>query len=276
MKFDLVIADPAGNITVFVLKPPAPAAERILLSKALLADPALSAEQVAFVIPPNSAGEQRRYWRLEMMGGEFCGNAARSFGLLVAQKTGLLGRRRVMIESSGADSPLPVQVDTETGRAEAEIPGPRSINTLEFEGRILPVCVFDGITHVIAEDLEPARETFFAIKALYENAPARNAAPRSDAFGVMFYNRTSGFMSPLVYVYGTDSLVFESSCGSGSAALASYKSRELGDGEKRYEIRQPGGVIETRVVKQGGEVISAAIGGPVEMRQLAWTGGGYG
>jgi diaminopimelate epimerase len=174
-----------------------------------------------------------------------------------------------MIESSGADSPLPVQVDTEAGRAEAEIPGPRSINTLEFEGRTLPVCEFDGITHVIAEDLEPARETFFAIKTLYENAPARNSALRLDAFGVMFYNRKSGFMSPLVYVYATESLVFESSCGSGSAALASYKSRELADGEKRYEIRQPGGVIETRVVKRGGAIISAAIGGPVEMRRLA-------
>jgi diaminopimelate epimerase len=77
-------------------------------------------------------------------------------------------------------------------------------------------------------------------------------------------------MTPAVYVYGTDSLVFESSCGSGSAALAVCKSRPLVDGEARYRIRQPGGIIETRVVKRAGAAVSVAIGGPVTLEELAW------
>ncbi|MDR1352987.1 MAG: hypothetical protein LBK05_06870, partial [Treponema sp.] len=237
MKYDLLIADPAKNITAFVLNQTPPGA-RAALSAALLSDTALGAEQAGFVIPPGRRGNLR--WRLEMMGGEFCGNAARSFGLYVAGKTGLRGRHTVLIESSGAAAPVPVRVDTETGRAEADIPGPRLITALDFEGRALTVCVFEGITHVLAPGLEPDRESFFAIKAAFE----RNAAVLPGAFGVLFAGpplaRAGGSASfpdgaddaitPAVYVYGTDSLVFESSCGSGSAALAVCKSRPLANG----------------------------------------------
>jgi diaminopimelate epimerase len=280
MKYDLVVADPAKNITAFVLDP-VPAENRAALAAAILSDPALGAEQAAFVIPPGR--EKNRYWRLEMMGGEFCGNAARSFGLYAAGRMGLCGRHTVMIESSGASAPIPVRVDTETDRAEAEIPGPRSITALNFEGHALPVCAFEGITHVLATDLEPDRERFFAIKAAFE----RNVPSLPGAFGVMFAGTPSGrtaadaafpagdadcAVTPAVYVYGTDSLVFESSCGSGSAALAVCKSRPLPGGEARYRIGQSGGVIETRVVKRAGAVVSVAIGGPVTLRELVWEG----
>jgi diaminopimelate epimerase len=273
MKYNLLIADPAKNITVFVLDP-VPAEDRAALVAAILSDPALGAEQAAFAVPPGREGN--RCWRLEMMGGEFCGNAARSFGLYVAGKTGLRGRHTVAIESSGASAPIPVRVDTEAGRAEAEIPGPRSVTALDFEGRALPVCVFEGITHVLAPDLRPDRESFFAIKAAFE----RNSPSLPGAFGVMFAGPPAApaseddAMTPAVYVYGTDSLVFESSCGSGSAALAVCKSRPLDDGEARYRIRQPGGVIEVRVLKRAGAVVSVAIGGPVTLGELVWEWAG--
>jgi diaminopimelate epimerase len=273
MKYDLVIADPAKNITAFVLDQVA-AEARTALAAAILSDPALGAEQAAFVVPPGR--EKNRHWRLEMMGGEFCGNAARSFGLYAAGKMGLYGRHTVVIESSGASAPVPVRVDTETGRAEAEIPGPRSITALNFGGRALPVCAFEGITHVLAPELKPDRERFFAIKAAFE----RSAPSLPGAFAVMFAGPPASdgpspdgvdyAMTPAVYVYGTDSLVFESSCGSGSAALAVHESRSLADGEARYRIRQSGGVIETRVVKRAGAVVSVAIGGPVTLRELVW------
>jgi hypothetical protein len=133
--------------------------------------------------------------------------------------------------------------------------------------------VFEGITHVPAPELEPDRERFFAIKAAFE----RSAPSLPGAFGVMFAGPPAGrtddadyAMTPAVYVYGTDSLVFESSCGSGSAALAVRESRLLTDGEALYRIRQPGGVIETRVVKRAGVVVSVAIGGPITLRELVW------
>ncbi|GHU89472.1 diaminopimelate epimerase [Spirochaetia bacterium] len=254
--FEIIIADPAKNITVFVLDRLDGKSARADAAKVLLADLSLKAEQVGFVVPPMDA---RIYWRLEMMGGEFCGNAARSFGLFVARETGLTGKATVMIEISGMKNPLPVHVDTEAGRAEVEIPRPLARSSLNFNGHILPVLVFDGITHVIAPGLKPSEDIFYKIKAVLE----KGAGHLSEAFGVMFYDAEKQFIYPAVYVAATDSLVFESSCGSGSAALAAWKTAELHDGEYCCDIAQSGGIIEVRVSKLGGEISSITIGGPV-------------
>ncbi|MCL2320286.1 MAG: hypothetical protein FWC45_09390, partial [Treponema sp.] len=92
----ILIADPAKNITVFILEPVETPAERRALAMAILADTRLRAEQVGFVTPPSSGkaapGTGAPLWRLDMAGGEFCGNAARSFGLYVARMMGLTGR----------------------------------------------------------------------------------------------------------------------------------------------------------------------------------------
>jgi diaminopimelate epimerase len=148
------------------------------------------------------------------------------------------------------------------------------MTTLNFGGRALTVCAFDGITHVIAPDLTPDRESLFAIKSVFEEG----APSLPGAFGVLFAgpptDGADAAMTPVVYVYGTNSLVFESSCGSGSAALASAlalrKSGGIEGAEARYRIRQPGGIIETHVVTRTGAVVSVAIGGPVTLRELVW------
>jgi diaminopimelate epimerase len=257
MSCRIVSADPAGNITVFVLDPVESGEERAGVVKALLADPSLGAEQVGFV-RPQPAG----HWRLEMMGGEFCGNAARSFGLYVARETGLSGLVTVTIEISGSREPLPVRVDVEAGRAEVRIPGPLAVEALEFEGRRLPAYVFQGITHLIFPDPDPvpSRELVFALRDRWR--AAAGASP--EAFGVMFWDAGKSFMRPAVYVEAAASLVFESSCGSGTAALAAWLARDLREGGC-YKVAQPGGTIEARVVKEDGAIRDISIDGAVKL-----------
>jgi diaminopimelate epimerase len=259
VKYEIVVADPAKNITVFVLNP---VADRAAAARELLADKSLGAEQVGFVTEmPGRAGG-----RLEMMGGEFCGNAARSFGLFAAREQGLSGNQTVLVGMSGAAETLPVQVQVEEGRAAVEVPGPLAAEVFEFEGRRLPVYVFDGITHVIAPDLPPDEKTCARIRAGIEARFARPAAgPPMAALGVLFYDTAAAFMRPAVYVYGTDSLVFESSCGSGSAALAVWLTQGRGDGERTCAVRQPGGIIEVKVRRRDGKVQGIVIGGPVHL-----------
>jgi diaminopimelate epimerase len=72
-------------------------------------------------------------------------------------------------------------------------------------------------------------------------------------------------MRPAVYVRATDSLVFESSCGSGSAALAAWETRNAGDGESVLAVKQSGGVIEARVCRKNGELAAIYRGGPVSL-----------
>jgi diaminopimelate epimerase len=260
MELTIVRADPAGNITIFVLDQIDDPCLRLRAAKALLAEPSLKAEQVGFVIPPDH-NAPTGHWRLEMMGGEFCGNAARSFGLYAARESGLRGTRDIRIGISGVPDPIPVRVDLDASTAEAEIPGPRAEAAVFWEGRSFPVLYFEGITHVIAGGVEPDRNM---VLGLVEKLTQRTRHP-IDAVGVMFYDPVRRFMRPAVYVAATESLVFESSCGSGTAALAAYLSRELSSGEDRREIFQPGGIIEARVTKEAGKIKAIGIGGPVSL-----------
>ncbi|MDR1048097.1 MAG: hypothetical protein LBL64_09995 [Treponema sp.] len=261
---ELVIADPAGNITAFVS---GPVEDRVSLAQTIMADNVLKVEQVGFVTEPD--GEARKLWRLEMSGGEFCGNAARSFGLYVAGLSGLSGKHTVSVEISGMKGSVPVRVDTESGAAEVEIPGPVAEKVIEYEGRSLPVIVFDGITHVIAPGFKPAEKMFYGVKEIIE---AEGKAPQ--ALGLLFWDEEGREMIPLVYVYATGTLVFESSCGSGSAALGVWLSRNAADSGKGqaehcFSLRQPGGTIETRVNMENGLVRSVSIGGKVTLTKSA-------
>ncbi|MDR2304262.1 MAG: hypothetical protein LBE10_06715 [Treponema sp.] len=261
---ELVIADPAGNITALVS---GPVADRAALAHRIMADKALKVEQVGFVTEPD--GEAQKLWRLEMSGGEFCGNAARSFGLYVAGLSGLSGKHTVFIEISGMKGSIPVRVDTETGTAEVEMPGPAAEKAIEYEGRSLPVIVFDGITHVIAPGFKPAEKMFYGVKEIIEAE-----APPPEALGLLFWDEEGRQMIPLVYVYAAETLVFESSCGSGSAALGAWLSRNAADSGKGrvehcFSLRQPGGTIETRVNMEHGLVRSVSIGGKVTLAKAA-------
>jgi diaminopimelate epimerase len=269
MTCEIVTADPAKNITVLVLSP-VPPEERPRLARAILADPSLGAEQAGFVVPSARGAAKGRgalwrgamKWRLEMMGGEFCGNAARSFGLYLARRTGLSSKVELEVEISGMDRPVAVRVDVERGLAEASMPPALGQRTLDYQGLALPVYLFQGIAHVIAPGIEPSELSFQTIRSLFET-DSKNALP--DALGVMFWDSSRRFMTPAVYVRGTDTLVFESSCGSGSAALGLHLTQDMDRGEELLPLRQPGGIIEVRVKKRSGDAAAVSIGGPVTL-----------
>ena len=80
MEVKLRVADPAGNITIFVTSP----VERNLYAKVaneLLAIKEFRGEQVGFIERHEDGSSH-----MEMMGGEFCGNATRSFGYLLGKE----------------------------------------------------------------------------------------------------------------------------------------------------------------------------------------------
>jgi diaminopimelate epimerase len=259
MKLEIVRADPAGNITIFVLNPPESSGEQAAAVKALMADPALGAEQAGFVFSREAPP------RLEMMGGEFCGNAARSFGLLMARERGLQGRGELDVRVSGAEKPLKARFDLAAGTASVEVPPPRFWRTLRFREHPLACCNFEGISHVIAPELPPGKTLFEEIRGIFEEDRRSQGLPLPSALGVMFWEPRQALMSPGVYVYGTGSLVFESSCGSGSAALGLYLGENLRDGSAAFAITQAGGLIETAIEKQAGRVLRVSIGGPVAL-----------
>ena len=253
MEYRIIVANPAGNITVFVLDD-VPQPDFIPLAQKLMNRPELQAEQVGYLKPPRLGGAAR----LEMMGGEFCGNATRSFGMLTAQRQGKAGKVEITVECSGSAEPLPVSVDFDAGEAETVMPRPLDLITLDGgELGELSLVFFEGILHVIAPGRTASEELFHQIRLFVE------ARYTFDALGVMFFDASGPAMDPAVFVKTTETLVFESSCGSGTVATAVWLCRDMPDGTAEYRITQPGGVLKATVEKRGGAVASVRMGGPV-------------
>lgn len=252
-EYTVAVLDPAGNVTAIVCSD-VPAAERARVAAQILRLPELGIEQVAFLTAPRSGGEIR----LEMMGGEFCGNALRCAGFYQALRTGAQGKSCVLAEISGADDVQPVMADTAQGTASTVMPLPLSVQPADWADVQATRVTFAGITHFVIDCAQPD-------EALVQRAVA--AAPEASAVGAIFLDRAHGSIKPVVFVRETASCVAENSCASGSVATAVVLTADFADGITEIGIGQPGGTLEVGVQRAGGAVTGLSIGGAVRLAQ---------
>lgn len=265
MEFNIKItmADPAGNRTAFV-EGDIPRNQYAVLGTALLKESELRAEQVGFVCPPVLSGTGR----LEMMGGEFCGNAARSFGLWLGVHRGKMAGDMVPIEISGSSSVLDVLLEDNGSwinmplperSIEIQVPasyGRDSHASASDDGFLhYPAVVLEGITHVILENTKVSKDL---AQAVVKEAALQTEADAAGAIFVM-----EDHMTPAVWVRATDSFIWESSCGSGTLAAVLWLGRHVKDGKFDKELIQPGGILKAGFTAKDGEILKAQIGGPV-------------
>lgn len=251
MKLKIIMADPAGNRTAIV-RTPVPADQRARVAAKILQVRGLRAEQVGFETSPvmGAAG------RLEMMGGEFCGNAARSYGYLLwrekqeAQQVKQENEAgNILIEISGSPNALCIFCDPAQDSSFAEMPMPTAI---EYSPEGFPLVIGEGITHMILEDTEADQDLIRRVVDTYGNS--------WDAFGIMFLKRER--LIPVVYVSAAGSLVYESSCGSGSLAAAWYLEQKTAQGGlSSYCFQEPGGTIRVDIRREKDGSVSGRMGG---------------
>ena len=262
MKLKFAKMNPTENMTAIVLSPVERKDQPAVAAK-LMAENSVCVEQVGFLEETSLPGAVAR---LQMMGGEFCGNATMSLAALRAYEEGLPddGERIYPLEISGADKLLDCRI---VRRGEGYVgsvgmPLPENISEAELEpGLFLPVVRFPGIAHVIVKEdkMDPA-----AAKAVI---PRWCRQLKTDALGILLTNQDLNRIRPLVYVRQTDSSVWERGCGSGTAALGAYLAHEA-QADVQVSISQPGGVISVRAAFDGnvsgieitGRVRIAAIG----------------
>ena len=252
-EYTVAVLDPAGNVTAIVCSD-VPAAERARVAAQILRLPELGIEQVAFLTAPRSGGEIR----LEMMGGEFCGNALRCAGFYQALRTGAQGKSCVFAEISGADGVQPVMADTAEGTASTVMPLPLSVQPAGWADVQATRVTFAGITHFVIDCAQPD-------ETLVQRAIA--AAPEASAVGAIFLDRAHGSIKPVVFVRETASCVAENSCASGSVATAVVLTADFVDGITEIGIGQPGGTLEVGVQRADGAVTGLSIGGAVRLTQ---------
>ena len=253
MLLDILRADPAGNITLFVLNE-VEKEKRAEIASKLMAMEQFGAEQVGFLTDPN---DRRCLCRLEMMGGEFCGNASRALALYLAEKHGINGK--MLIEVSGSPEPVEVWADIEKGKAFAAMPLPKNIEPFILSGIDCMRVDLDGISHLIAESEMPDKRIVIAAEGMFEDDAS------IAAYGMLFFNKYDMSMVPFVKVKETGSFVREGSCGSGTVAVAASLCMGLKDGKESYTLNQPAGVITAEVEKQDGKFKSVSIGGSVRL-----------
>ena len=249
-KINITVADPAGNITVFV-NDFFPRNEYQHIAKKILDIPELKAEQVAFVTPADDNCDGS----FEMCGLEFCGNATRSFGLITACRLERDGD--FIIKASGADKPLTVNVQRESSYTKVFMPLPCGIDKTD-NGTLVDL---GGIVHLDTDIYSPTEENFAALK---ESFYSDNDAP---AFGVMFCAKNSSSMIPAVYVKDVDTTYFEGSCGSGTTACSAAFSLVKADGTYTYELVQPEGTIISSVTISDGSITAVTIEGAVGLKE---------
>ena len=244
-----VIADPTGNLTALVPFPVSRDAQPVLADEIMAAS---DCEQVGFLEKPT---DSRALVRLQMMGGEFCGNAAMSAAAYVFFLSGFHPgeERTIPLEVSGADGLLSCRIRALSRGYEGTVKMP-AIREV-FQSPAWTRVRMDGITHfIIKKPLEdPEAEAMLRKLALEEPA---------DAVGLLQW--ANGFMKPLVYVRGTNSMVFETGCGSGSAAIGAAEAAP--DGVSVSKVRQKGGTILVTTRVSGGRIEETQITGTVFFR----------
>jgi len=254
--------NPNENMTILVLDP-VPREHQAEVAEELMAYGSVHAEQVGFLEKPENPDADIR---LQMMGGEFCGNASMAVGSYLRMRDQEAGCRETcyLLEVSGAEGLVPCRV-RRTGHRDScrvRMPLPQEVREMEFPGGIrCPVVFFPGIAHAILPEgalrPEEAEKCIAAWCGICE----------TDAFGIIFHSESDTAdcaIRPLVYVDSTSSSVWERSCGSGTAALGAYAAWKDGAAAK-LDVEQPGSCIGVSAECTGGRITKLEISGRAEL-----------
>ncbi len=240
---------PGGNTTAIVEEPVNRAHHAFVAREIMRIHPTI--EQVGFFESPTLPGADIR---LQMMGGEFCGNAARSTAYLWGNKH---GKNEVKVEVSGFPEIVPVSL--EENAATLHLPGSFFISLQKAEEGI--VVDLDGIRHLVIT--EKFAQTVEVLIAKYSDNHAAVGAMITDLRDALIVIR------PFVWVRDTNSLIPETGCGSGSIAVAIAENTLNASSTSPYRIMQPSGeVYEVSLESDATGIHTIHLHGKIENRGI--------
>lgn len=204
-----------------------------------------SAEQVGFI-----CGEKSESFdiKIRMSGGEFCGNACMAAAVVFLEKSKNF-KELVRVSMSGCEYPVEVKIiKKEPCGCLCRVNMPKALSvcnfTVSINGKkcVLPIVHYKGISHILINERLEKRQAEALIKNICNSLKA-------DALGLMFIDKDCTHLTPLVYVPAADTLYWENSCASGTAALGEYllsKNAEV----LPITVIQPGGKL--KIINDGG------------------------
>lgn len=253
-KTKLTIIRPGGNDTALIEGIPPKSLRKSINDEVMKKFPSI--EQVGFY----TYSKNNKKARLEMAGGEFCGNATRSLAYLLLE-----GRKGTLdIKVSGTKDFLKTGIK-KPNTAFAQMP------IYEEEKRIRKVAddiymvPLKGITQVITA-LPAISNEIFLKKTAREILDTYNLLSSVPAAGVMFISEINGKIQidPIVWVRDIQTFFYETACASGTTAVGLYLAKYKNLANKPISIVQPSGSsISIIVQKESSSLLSALIDGPI-------------
>ncbi|MEK7086058.1 MAG: hypothetical protein AAB953_03540 [Patescibacteria group bacterium] len=220
---------PGGNTTALVTKK-FPRNKHVKIAKQIL-NKHENVEQVGFLEKPKNS---KADIHLQMMGGEFCGNAARAAAFLEAMKN---NKKSFKLEVSGFPEILDATIIG--SRVALTLPGSFFIKMENKKEQSQEIQIVDlmGIRFILKKFIK--QNAISEAKKLIKKY--KNECP---AVGVIYLSKKGNkiVIDPVVCVKKTDTCYNETACGSGSiaAAIAEFK---LDPTKKSFSVIQPSKVI---------------------------------
>ena len=228
MEVKFIKASPTENMTLLIETPVA-REKQLAVAERLIAYGSVYAEQAGYIEEAENPTAEKR---LQMMAGEFCGNASLSLAAWLAKKKNLpIGEKtEITLEVSGAEELVHCEMKRETEQrflGRVAMPLPQCIETRAFtldgERIELTAVVFAGITHILVPVSLWGENA--AKKA--ERAARVWAKELPPVFGLLLFDEKEKSLKPLVAVEDV-SLIWERGCGSGTSAVGAYlAAREI-------------------------------------------------
>lgn len=246
------IFNPTQNITILVNEPIAVERQPEVAEALLSLHP--EAEQVGFVSISGGSNDIE----LRMAAGEFCGNATMStaafFGIENGMKAGDV--KDIMVSASGTDMPVKVRLKClgEEFEGSVYMPLPIKIEEVNVPGlkEKIPAVDFGGIVHLIAEcdlideDFHLFGQTKFTRMECEELIKRWCTSLNAPGLGIMFVKEDR--LVPLVYVPGVNTVIWESSCASGTTAAGAHLAHRI-NSDASFSFKEPGGILKIEARK---------------------------
>lgn len=256
-SFNYFRANPCGNITGFVVAPVYPG-YRKAYTDCIMEQIDSEVEQVGFISPAYEGAPLR----MDMMGGEFCANATRAYGLYSAGFYDTDGLVDIEVYVSGHEGTTDVIADVKNQKAYVALDAPLDKKTVKVDGKDYTLIKLHGISHLIVEDKEDKEFVDKALEVLKKDY-------KDEAYGVLFFDKENLEMIPYVYVEGSETLFREGSCGSGTVAVVDYLEDDINSLDEDYKIsiKNPAGELEVFLYEfEDGKKL--CVGGKVELSEV--------
>ncbi len=255
--FNYFRANPCGNITGFVVAPVYPG-YRKAYTDCIIEQIDKDVEQVGFISPAYEGAPLR----MDMMGGEFCANATRAYGLYSAGFYDTDGLVDIEVYVSGHQGTTDVIADVKNQKAYVALDAPIGRENLTIAGKDCTLIKLHGISHLVVEGEEDRDFVDKALEVLKKDH-------KDEAYGVLFFNKDKLEMIPYVYVEGSETLFREGSCGSGTVAVVNYLESDIDKLDEDYKIaiKNPAGELEVFVYEFEDDK-KFCVGGKVELSEV--------